>query len=480
MLKSLRSRLLLSYLAVIVVALVLVAGTLFGFSTVSAVRYLPGLQRLAAISLTNQVDLLRLQQLGGSGDDVEQLLDGTSVAQDVRIIAADALSLRVVYDSAPNGAWLGHRITEVSEPRDLPFDAANNSIFGLYQSPDGDSWLVYAQPTLAFDRFIFLYAIPEPTPLSFFRDFFVNPLIGAGVIAFLLSILLALIITTSVARPLQRMAGAAEAIAEGDYDQALALEGPREVRRVANSFNSMARQVNATQQSQRDFVANVSHDLKTPITSIQGWSQALLDGTAVTPEEQQQAARIINSESERMARMVDDLLALARLSSGQLALTLEPVDVAQLVEDVAATLLPRAQEKQIELTVDVAPVPPVRGDADRLTQVITNLAANALTYTPPGGHVSLTLRTPEDDEVAIAVADDGPGIPAAELPRIFERFYQVDKSRTRVQEPGGHGLGLAIAKELVALHNGRIQVDSQEGRGSIFTVFLPAEAGPRP
>jgi signal transduction histidine kinase len=245
------------------------------------------------------------------------------------------------------------------------------------------------------------------------------------------------------------------------------------VQTVARSFNLMATQVKATNQAQRDFVGNVSHDLKTPLTSIRGWSQSLVDGTAVTEAEQQRAAGIIYNEAERMQRMVDQLLDLARIESGQLELVQVPVDLHQLLSDVYNNLMLRAQDQKIHLTSDLQPVPPIKGDYDRLIQVFTNLLDNALTHTPADGRIHLSLKMHGEKAVEVTVQDTGSGILPENLSRIFERFYQVEKSRTRENGRRGSGLGLAIVRELVEAHHGSIQAYSQVGEGSAFVVRLP-------
>ncbi|MBL1129873.1 MAG: HAMP domain-containing protein, partial [Chloroflexi bacterium] len=285
-------------------------------------------------------------------------------------------------------------------------------------------------------------------------------------------------IARSVVRPLQKLAGAAEAIAAGDYAQQLPLQGPEEVQRVAASFNTMSTEVTKTRNAQRDFVANVSHDLKTPITSIRGWSQALLDGTAVTTGDQQQAAGVIYTESERMERMVNGLLDLARIESGQLILQHAPVDLQALLQYLYQSFLPRAQEHQVMLTL-AAPMPlTIWGDHDRLVQVMSNLLDNALAHTPPGGQVQLGLARHGEDVVDMWVQDSGQGIPPEELSRVFERFYQVEKSRMRGDGRDGSGLGLAIVQELVQLHHGRVLARSEVGKGSQFIVRLPLQGKP--
>jgi signal transduction histidine kinase len=474
-LNSLRGRLLLSYIVVIGATLVVVAVALFGFATLSSVRFIPVLQRLATISQTNQAQIIQLVREGGGASDLEALLEETARESAVRILIASVADRQVIYDSETANNWVGDQLVEVDQvERIIIPNLDRNSIFGSFRHPNGSLWLVYAQPNAAFERALIFYAQPQPRPDQFFREFFVRPLAIAGLMAFVLAIILALAITRSVAAPLRKMAGAAEAIALGEYDQQLSMEGPDEVQRVAHSFNTMAEQVQSARQVQRDFVANVSHDLKTPITSISGWSQALLDGTASSAAEQQRAAATIYDEAQRMSRMVSELLDLTRIETGQLRLGRQPVDLGQVLTDVHRNLSLRAQAKAINFQLDLMLTPPVLGDADRLTQVFTNLADNALAYTPNGGQVRLTGRTYDGQWVEGIIQDNGPGIPTEELPRVFERFYQVEKSRTRSDGRRGSGLGLAIVRELVEAHGGQVFAFSQSGQGTTFTVRLPA------
>jgi signal transduction histidine kinase len=471
---TLRSRLLWSFIAVILAALLIVAIALFGFASVSDARLLPALERLSAISRTNQRELLELWGAGAGSDELQGLLFNTAEQADVRILVVDAAANEIVFDTATGDDWVGDSLTGIERPQTLVLtNVGRGSIFGSFVHSNGSRWLVFAEPNPALGAALIFYAQPEPTAGEFFNEFFLRPLLFAGVLAVLLAALLAAIIARSVSRPLRTMAGAAEAVARGDYDQHVPLEGPDEVQRVAGSFNSMAAQVKATQAAQRDFVANVSHDLKTPLTAISGWSQALLDGAAETPEERRRAAETINDEAGRMARLVNELLDLARMESGQLQLTQRRVDLSEIVADVYRSQLPRARAKEIELALDAPQPLPVLGDPDRLIQVFTNLADNALAYSPPGGEVRLMTRA-VDGWVEGVITDTGPGIPDEELPRVFERFYRLEKSRARGENGRGSGLGLAIVYELVTAHGGQVQVSSEVSRGSAFVVRLPA------
>lgn len=477
MLNTLRSRLLVSYVVVILIALMIVGAAMLATVARPGIRYFSALQQLDDISRASRNEIVRLARAGASSQRIIEVLDETAVQNNIRILVLDRRDLTVLYDSDSGDAWLGDTILAQELPRQLLPSTDANTAAGLFQHSSGGRWLLYSRAlvsTTGFDRQMVVYAMPEPTPLAFFQELgFDQGLTRAGLAALVVAVLLGVWIARSVARPLQKLAGAAEAMAAGDYDQQLPLQGPDEVQRVAASFNSMAAEVAHTRSVQRDFVANVSHDLKTPVTSVRGWSQALLDGTAVSAADQHHAATIIYNESERMARMVDELLDLARIESGQIVLKPEPLDLAGLLRGLHQTFLPRAQEKEIALTLNVQPVPPVWGDHDRLVQVFANLLENALAHTPAGGQVHLALAPVAGTAVEIRVQDNGRGIPPAELTRIFERFYQVEKSRSRAEGRRGSGLGLAIVRELVELHQGQIQAASAAGQGSVFTVRLP-------
>ena len=231
--------------------------------------------------------------------------------------------------------------------------------------------------------------------------------------------------------------------------------------------------VKSSQQSQRDFVANVSHELKTPLTSIQGFSSAILDGTVTEGPALRKAAGIIRTEADRMYRLVVDLLDLARFDAGTVSLDRQALNLENLLNQVGGQLIPQAVEAQVEFKLDIDPLPTCVGDEDRLSQVFTNLVDNAIKHTPAGGFVRLSARS-EGGLARVEVIDSGEGIPAEHLPRIFERFYKVDGARKKETVPGT-GLGLAISKRIIELYNGSISVNAVEGQGSKFTVLFPCE-----
>jgi two-component system OmpR family sensor kinase len=284
----------------------------------------------------------------------------------------------------------------------------------------------------------------------------------------LIALVLAVFISRNIASSLQSLAEAAHEVARGNYAWRIPVKGATEVRDVAAAFNRISAEVHRTQQSQQDFLANVSHDLKTPLTSIQGYSQAIMDGTAKNTAD---AARIIHEESARLNRLVVELTDLAQLQAGQLSMSNVPIDIGLLAKSVGERLAVVAQQQGITLHTETGTMPEVLGDGDRLAQVLTNLVGNAIHYTPSGGEIWLRTRA-DGGGVEVVVQDTGIGIAEPDLPRIFERFYQVDKTRGPKR---GTGLGLAITHEIVAAHGGKISAASPgRGKGSTFTVWLPS------
>jgi len=343
-------------------------------------------------------------------------------------------------------------------------------LYSTIQDQNGKAWLYLLHP-LHDGRWL-LVAVPRPAVplLTILGDELVVPVLGAAFVALIISLIVAFWLARWIGEPLQQVVSASRKMpsAEG---RSVPPHGPHEVQELAQAFNEMNLRLQTSQKSQREFVANVSHELKTPLTSVQGFAQAILDGTANTPDAQKQAAQVIYDESGRMHRMVLDLLDLARLDAGTIDLQRSAVDLTTLLNSIVEKFGPQARVANVAIQVETSALPVISGDGDRLAQVFTNLVDNALRFTPAGGQINLRARQIAGG-VQIEVADNGTGIPGDALPYIFDRFYQADLSRPGGKHHGA-GLGLAIVNEIVKAHGGKISVRSESGLGSTFNIILP-------
>ncbi len=452
---SLRSRLWLSYAIVITIALTIVTLVILTFLIRNPVLTRQIQERLKTVQ---SLVIVNYQQFIDDPSALQQIKQ----TYDVRLVMFDA-NRNIVFDSNPNAAQ-------------LPFPRRN--LFGrltqTVRDANGQLWL-YTFKRLSPDR-ILMVAAPRPRVpiLTIFTDAFLSPVIEGGLTALFLSLILAFAISRWVADPLQKLVHAAQTYPSEEM-KSISPSGPHEVQDLTRAFNSMIARVESSQKSQRDFVANVSHELKTPLTSIQGFAQAILDDTADTPEARKQAAQIIYSEAGRMHRMALDLLDLARLEAGTADLEISPVDIKALLQNVVDKFTPQAQRAGITLSLNTpANLPNVLGDGDRLAQVFTNLVDNALKFTPANGQIILSAVN-AGAEMEISITDSGIGAPKDALLHLFDRFYQVDSSRAGGENHGA-GLGLAIVKEIVDAHGGRISVRSELGHGTTFVIHLPLAA----
>jgi signal transduction histidine kinase len=484
---SLRSRLLLSYILVAAAFLLVIV-----FASVVLLRDNPVQKQTLAQRLEVEASVVALfsrraiQNGTLTAQVLNRLLSERDTTSTTRILFVDGASGSVMVDS--ESALVGQNLFDLSGGR--PSGVLLEGEFPV----QGTRWLYAARPVVVGDRrgVLAVAAAPlTPTPLlrdPIFREM-IDPILIAAIIASIIATILVVVVARSIAKPIQHVARAASAIAAGNAQQKAPVEGPSEVRELAQDFNAMADRVRASQQSQRDFLANVSHELKTPLTSIRGFAQAIADGAAGDTDSIHKSASIIREEAERMARMVSELLDLTRIETGQLVMQRVPVQAGNVLRSCAEKQSLRAQSANVSLTIDApADLPAIQGDGDRLAQVFTNLIDNAIKHTPAGGKVGVAARSmtgssvvrkgkPWPGAIEISVTDSGPGIPPEDLTRIFERFYQVDKSRARSASSPSLGLGLAIAKEIVTAHGGSIHAESVTGLGTKFVVRLPIERG---
>jgi len=290
----------------------------------------------------------------------------------------------------------------------------------------------------------------------------------AGSLALALASVIAYLLARSITHPLEAMTRASERIAAGDYTVRVSHRGRDEVGRLAAAFNAMAGRVGEAQQRQRDFVTNVSHDLRTPLTSIRGFARALLDGTARTDAQRRKAVEAIEGAGGRMAMLVETLIDLARLEGQEGGMQAETVAASALLSRVANDHRHAADVADVRVVVDAPEGLTVRVDPVWMARALGNLVDNAIQHSPHGAEVRLGAAADDDGEVELVVADHGLGIPAEDLRRVFERFYRGDRARST----NGSGLGLAIAREIVEGHGGTIDIESTLGRGTRVVVRL--------
>ncbi len=268
-------------------------------------------------------------------------------------------------------------------------------------------------------------------------------------------------------RPVEELTAAARRLESGDLSQRVQVASKDEIGTLANAFNAMAASIERNNDLRRQMTSDVAHELRTPLNNIAGYLDAIADGV-VEPEAEVIAS--LQEEAGLLVRLVGDLEQLSLADAGKQVLVLERASLADVAGRAVALVAPRAQSRGVSLVTDFKAAPPVDGDRARLGQVIRNLVENAVTYTPAGGTVTVTIE-PAAGVVRLTVRDTGPGIPEQHLPFIFERFYRADASRTRAT--GGAGLGLAIVKQLVSAHGGTVGAANAPGGGALFTVELP-------
>jgi signal transduction histidine kinase len=279
---------------------------------------------------------------------------------------------------------------------------------------------------------------------------------------------LGVIISRQITRPVRRLAAATADIARGKLDARVESPGADELGQLGQSFNSMAAALQRQEEERRSMLADIAHELRTPLSVLRGNLEAMLDGLL---EPRQEQLSLLHEQSVALSRLIDDLRTLSLAAEGHLDLHRQQTDVAELARRVVAEMEPFARERNVTLSVEAPEsLPRLTLDSDRISQVLRNLINNALRYTPAGGRVSVTVST-QPAAMTIAVADTGSGIAPEDLSHVFDRFYRADGSRTRAT--GGSGLGLAIVKQLVEAHGGQVSAESEPGRGSTFSLALP-------
>jgi len=298
-------------------------------------------------------------------------------------------------------------------------------------------------------------------------------LLVGGVTSLAVAVIFAVFLVDGITRPLRRLTEAARRVAAGDFSHRVDVTSPLEAAEVAGSFNRMAASLENGQRVRRQLLADIVHELRTPLSVIQGTAQGFLDGV-IAPDEEHSS--VIRNEAALLSKLITDLRDLSLAEAGELQLEKTPSDLGDLTREAVAAAQYRAQEQGIEMQIAVARnLPPCLVDRDRTLQIFGNLLDNALRHTPRGGSITVRVHEPAGGFLAVEVTDSGEGIPPDHLSHIFERFYRVDAARAR---GGGTGLGLAIVSQLVRAQGGSVSVESEPGQGSVFRVSFALHGHP--
>ena len=348
---------------------------------------------------------------------------------------------------------------------------SQGKLLGEYYNPD----LPYSNLTMPWSAEIAgkVYISPDPAAEPYVAFQRLSTLINrflllGGSVAIAIALILTFVLSRRMSSPIGVLAKAAKRLGRGDLSQRVQFQGQGEVEMLGQAFNSMAADLEYAEQLRRNLVADVAHELRTPLSNIQGYLEAIRD-RVIKPD----AATIcsLSEETALLSRLVNELQELSLAEAGELKLVYQAEDVTKLIKEAVTPWQPKVSAKEISLSLDLPDnLPPVNIDWPRVNQVLHNLLENAVAHTHNGGTINVAAVA-QDGWVEVSVSDTGEGIPAEDLPHIFERFYRVDKSRARAT--GGSGLGLTIAKRLVEAHGGKITVQSELGKGSRFSFTLP-------
>ncbi|WP_438449217.1 sensor histidine kinase [Gorillibacterium sp. sgz5001074] len=360
---------------------------------------------------------------------------------------------------------------EFLQPSDLAGLRAGHSLFREFAAQDGESYFVSARPVPEEGIAIYVLSSMQSMDESLRRVRSYLLLSGGG--AFALALGFTYVVSQILSRPMVQMEQATRRIAKGELETRVEVRSSDEIGNLGAAINDLARDLQHYRDTRQEFFANISHELRTPITYLEGYAKVLTDGLYDSEEEKVQYLTIIYQESLRLSRLIHDLFELSKMEEGKIHLLMEWLDLSELAENSVQKVQLKAREKGLSLHYEKADIPLVYADGLRMEQVVLNILENAIRYTEQG---TIRVRlSAQPESVHLIVEDTGRGIPQEELPYIFERFYRVEKSRSR--EHGGSGLGLAIVKKLMELQGGTVEVASEPGAGTRFVISLPT-SGP--
>lgn len=414
--------------------------------------------------------------------DSDQAVDGIS-----EILKANIGRLGI--DSGTRNYYIldgktGEYLTGSNDPEGGIVNTANilTAITGEsgYKSDAGADFMDVAIPLQGEGGSYIVYIIDNKATVQSLNGDLSRIILQAMAIGLIISVLMSLLLAKTLVTPLQELTHAAESVASGDFEHKVDNPSRDEIGVLTQTFNDMAGTLEDTlddlkksEQMRKEFVANVSHELRTPITSVKSYSETLLDDPGMDPEMREKFLNVIVNESDRMSKIVQDLLTLSRFDAGSIEFEFTTFSFEKSVKDVYSAMRLEAQNHEHEFTLEfMTPMPDIVGDRGRIEQVLMNMVSNAIKYTKNGGRIKVTAGA-KNGTVWCSVRDNGIGIPKQDVEHVFDRFYRVDKARSR--ESGGTGLGLSIANEIVLRHDGTLKLDSKAGRGTVITVTLPVE-----
>jgi signal transduction histidine kinase len=438
---------------VFAVIMVVMAGTIYLFVSQRIAAEMENQEQITAKYRTDQILSMLYYHYWRQGlkwGDVQPVVEGAALVSGTHIMLV-AVNGTVIADSQ-------RRLVGTN------YTGSSNSSVELSLSLPWSPPMVLGNVYIIPDQAAELYVAPfRRLAASLNRS-----LLLATTVAIAVALVLTFILSRRISSPIDILARATKQLGRGDLSQRVQYRDKGEVGILADAFNSMAAELERAEQLRRNLVADVAHELRTPLSNIKGYLEAIRD-RVMKPN----AATIqsLTEETELLSRLVDELQELSLAEAGQLKLACQPEDLAGLLQQAVTLWQPKVAAKEISLSLNLpADLPLVNIDRQRVSQVLHNILENAMSHTPKGGAISVAATT-QGDWVEVSVSDTGEGIPAEDLPNIFERFYRVDRSRARAT--GGSGLGLTIAKRLVEAHGGKITVESELGKGSRFAFTLP-------
>ena len=427
--------------------------------------------RSKAVSLQSNVSVMVYSLSGLDRLNEENVTAAMAVVEETglsRILVTDTAG-KILYDTRETGNAVGEYVfyTEIVQA------LLGNDVFTCnYQ---GGAFRSRASSPVLYQNQVIgaVYAYEYDTEQAALLAGLQNNLLRMSAVIGVVALLLTLLLSRALTRNISQLLTAIRQVREGAYSHRAEIRGKDEIAQIGHEFNSLTDRLQKTENARRRFVSDASHELKTPLAGIRLLSDSILQTENIDPETTREFVADIGSEAERLSRITEDLLRLTRLDSG----ILEPptcVDVLPVLEQVMRMMMLVAQEKQVELTYDASGECTVMATRDEIHQIIYNLTDNGVKYSGRPGAVQVSLRR-QGEWVVLSVADNGPGIPEADIPRIFERFYRVDKARSRAA--GGTGLGLSIVSDTVQKRGGTVKAENRPEGGAVFTVRWPWKGG---